>query len=290
MCLAQEIEILATIFASDTFSLPPPYLLSAKISSFIFTRTTSISARVGGSFTKGVSSVVTALLLLLVPLIAPASATLVTSRDALGKGSATSFDLLGRPARTLTGISVPATAPGPQTITAWIAGLSSAGEGETETVYTYDTAPGYGLGKVASVTFKEFERNAGGAITATRQVVETYTYDALGRSVSGSTALSGQVAFNGTHNVSTSYDGLGRVSTVTDAGGYTRASVYNERGFLGAVHEFSAGGPMLWRGMSYDASGKMLLEHNGNGIGTQNRYHPTRGFLESSKTLRWTNK
>jgi len=31
--------------------------------------------------------------------------------------------------------------------------------------------------------------------------------------------------------------------------------------------------------MDYDASGKLLLEHHGNGIGTQNRYHPTRGFL-----------
>ncbi|MEQ1751505.1 MAG: hypothetical protein ABL974_18930, partial [Prosthecobacter sp.] len=212
----------------------------------------------------------------------------VLTRDALGKGTATSFDLLGRPARTLTGISVPATAEGPQTITSWISGLSTATEGETETVYTYDTAPGYGLGKAASVTFKEFERDGSGAITATRQVVESYVYDSLGRSVSGSTTLSGQVAFNGTYNVSTSYDGLGRVSTVTDAGEYTRASVYNERGFLSEVHEFSAGGAMLWRGMSYDASGKMLLEHNGNGIGTQNRYHPTRGFLESSRTLRWT--
>lgn len=44
---------------------------------------------------------------------------------------------------------------------------------------------------------------------------------------------------------------------------------------------------MLWRAMSYDAQGKLLLEHHGNGIGTQNRYHPTRGFLESSRTLRW---
>jgi hypothetical protein len=38
VCLAQEIEILATIFASDTSSLPPPYLLSAVInSSSLFT-------------------------------------------------------------------------------------------------------------------------------------------------------------------------------------------------------------------------------------------------------------
>ncbi len=44
---------------------------------------------------------------------------------------------------------------------------------------------------------------------------------------------------------------------------------------------------MLWRAMSYDAQGKLLREHHGNGIGTQNRYHPTRGFLESSRTLRW---
>jgi len=212
------------------------------------------------------------------------------TRDALGRGTATSFDLLGRPTRTLTGITVPAPAsvPGPQAITAWIAGLSTATEGETETLHTYDTAPGYGLGKAATVTFKEFERDGSGAITATRQVVETYAYDSLGRSVSGSTTLSGQVAFDGTYTVSTSYDALGRVSTVTDAGGHTRASVYNARGFLAEVHEGFQGGSLLWRGMSYDASGKLLLEHHGNGIGTQNRYHPTRGFLESSRTLRWT--
>jgi len=214
----------------------------------------------------------------------------VLTRDALGRGTATSFDALSRPVRTLTGITVPAPAsvPGPQAITAWIAGLSTATEGETETLHTYDTAPGYGLGKAATVTFREFERDGSGAITATRQVVETYAYDSLGRSVSASTTLSGQVAFDGTYTVSTSYDALGRVSTVTDAGGHTRASVYNARGFLAEVHEGFQGGSLLWRGMSYDASGKLLLEHHGNGIGTQNRYHPTRGFLESSRTLRWT--
>ena len=40
--------------------------------------------------------------------------------------------------------------------------------------------------------------------------------------------------------------------------------------------------------MSYDASGKLLLEWHGNGIGTANRYHPTRGFLESTRTMRYT--
>jgi len=60
---------------------------------------------------------------------------------------------------------------------------------------------------------------------------------------------------------------------VTDAGGYTRASVYNVRGFLSAVHELSAGVSMLLRAMSYDAQGKLLLEHHGNGICNQNRGH-----------------
>ena len=46
---------------------------------------------------------------------------------------------------------------------------------------------------------------------------------------------------------------------------------------------------MLWRGMAYDAQGKPLMVFDGNGIGTKNRYHPTRGFVESSRTYRWTN-
>ncbi|MCX6855942.1 MAG: hypothetical protein NTV80_13665, partial [Verrucomicrobia bacterium] len=111
-------------------------------------------------------------------------------------------------------------------------------------------------------------------------------YDSLGRSISGSTTLSGQVAFNGTYNVSSTYDALGRVNTVTDAGGYTRASKYNDYGFLSSIHEGSSTGNFLWQGMSYDASGKMLEEWHGNGIKTVNRYHPTRGFLESTRTLR----
>ena len=41
--------------------------------------------------------------------------------------------------------------------------------------------------------------------------------------------------------------------------------------------------------MDHDAEGKTLNEHHGNGLATVNRYHPTRGFVESSRTLRWTN-
>ena len=38
--------------------------------------------------------------------------------------------------------------------------------------------------------------------------------------------------------------------------------------------------------MDYDAEGKTLNEHHGNGLATVNRYHPTRGFVESSLTFR----
>jgi RHS repeat-associated protein len=209
----------------------------------------------------------------------------VLTRDTMGKGTATEFDKLSRPVRTLTGIDVPAPADvaGPKVINAWIKSLPAV---ETETVYTYDTAPGFGLGKAATVTFKEYERDANGAVTATRTVEETYVYDALGRSISGSTTLSGQVAFDGTYNVSSTYDALGRVNTVTDAGGYTRASRYNDYGFLSSIHEGTSAGNFLWQGMNYDASGKMLEEWHGNGIKTVNRYHPTRGFLESTRTQR----
>ncbi|MCX6853831.1 MAG: hypothetical protein NTV80_02880, partial [Verrucomicrobia bacterium] len=91
----------------------------------------------------------------------------VLTRDAMGYGTVTEFDKLSRPVRTLTGIAVPAQVPGPSAINAWIKNLPAV---ETETVYEYDNAPGFGLGKAATVTFKEYERDANGAVTATRTV------------------------------------------------------------------------------------------------------------------------
>jgi RHS repeat-associated protein len=217
------------------------------------------------------------------------------TRDAQGFGSATSFDSLGRPQRMLTGVPVALdnlSVTNPSAITAWISSLQTNSVGETETIYTYydDNAPGqHSLGRAASVRFREFERDGSGAIIATHEVLETYTYDHLGRSLSSTTTLTGQLeGFNGSYTTSTTYDALGRVKTVTDPGGFTRASKYNEFGFLSGVHEGTDTGTMLWQAWDYDAQGKLLLEYHGNGMGTQNRYHPTRGFLESSRTLRWT--
>jgi RHS repeat-associated protein len=154
---------------------------------------------------------------------------------------------------------------------------------ETRTLTAYDTAPGNGLGKPHTITFIQRE----GAVE--REVTETYGYDFLGRLVHGTTALSNQVAFNGIYSGSTTYHpstspGYGRVASVTNPGGFTRVSEYNSLGFLSKVREES--GSLLWEGKAYDAQGKLLLEEHGNGLGTVNTYHPTRGFIESSLTWR----
>ncbi len=158
---------------------------------------------------------------------------------------------------------------------------------ETLTETEFDGTSGFGLGKPKQVTFTHKD---GGV---DRVVVESYSYDLLGRPVETTTTLSGQVAFNGTYINSSSYHlsttpGYGRVATVTDPGGFVRASVYNSLGFLAEVHDGSVTGNLLWRGIEYDAEGKILMEYNGNGIGTKNRYHPTRGFIQSSQTYRGT--
>ena len=56
-----------------------PYRRPFRMISLIFARSSSMSASVGGSLEKGVSSVFTALVLLLVPAMAAACAALVTS-------------------------------------------------------------------------------------------------------------------------------------------------------------------------------------------------------------------
>jgi hypothetical protein len=66
------------------------------------------------------------------------------------------------------------------------------------------------------------------------------------------------VAFNGSYSSGTTYHpsaapGYGRTATVTDPGGFTRASVYNSLGFLSEVREGTVAGTLLWKGKAYDA-------------------------------------
>lgn len=215
------------------------------------------------------------------------------TKDALGVWSVVKYDLLGRTTHQWSGVPTfdPASSADPTSY-----------ETLTVTTFDFETATNFGLGKPHTVSFTHKD----GA--ATRTVVETYAYDTLGRGTGTTVTLGGQVAFNGTYTTSTTYfasgsPGFGRTATITDAGGHQRASVYNALGFLCQVNEVrglpdTAGTPasvtnpadiMLWRGMAYDAQGKPLMEYHGNGIGTKNRYHPTRGFVESSQTYRWTN-
>ena len=207
-----------------------------------------------------------------------------TYYDAFGRTQATKdsrntwtvfeYDALGRTTRRWTGVGTynPLN-PSPPTVY------------ETLTESAYDSASGFGLGKPASVTFTHKDGDK------TRLVAESYAYDSLGRPTNSTVRLSGQEAFDGSYSSSTTYHAsgaphYGRTSTVTDPGGFTRASVYNSLGFLAEVHEASSSGPLLWQAIGYDAEGRMLEERHGNGIGTRNRYHPTRGFVESSQTFR----
>jgi RHS repeat-associated protein len=219
----------------------------------------------------------------------PNTGTSWTYYDAYGRVQATKdnngistlleYDLLGRATKRWTGVAG---------VTGYMVGPLAPAACETLTVTAYDTAPGMGIGKPHTVAFTHYNG-------LQHNVSETFAYDSLGRPTESSVTLAGQVAqpmeFNGTYTSATTYypssaPGYGRTATITDPGGFTRASVYNSLGFLEKLCEGSASGAVLWQGKAYDAEGRTLEEEHGNGLSTRNRYHPTRGFVESSRTFR----
>lgn len=182
---------------------------------------------------------------------------LVRTRDAMGVEHHFTYDVLGRQKTRTT----------PETFTSW----------------TYDvvTAESNGLGKVHSVTHTTTN------VTPVPTQYEETTYDALGRVVRTTLALGDQPAFNGQYVSKVSYDALGRVDVVTDPGGFATQNEYNAFGFKSGVREAHATQVrVLWRAFAYDAEGKLLQERHGNGVATDNVYHPTRGTLQASTSYR----
>ncbi|MDQ6959532.1 MAG: SpvB/TcaC N-terminal domain-containing protein [Mariprofundaceae bacterium] len=134
--------------------------------------------------------------------------------------------------------------------------MVSRTEAEGASSWTYDTL---WVGALSSET---------GGIAS-----KAYIYDTYGRVKSASTTINGQ-----TYNVSTGYDNIGRVGTITYPTGITIKRNYSAAGFLQSVSN-AASGAIIWQANSMDAFGHVTSESFGNGVTTTRSYDPKRGVL-----------
>ena len=131
--------------------------------------------------------------------------------------------------------------------------------------WTYDTVV-KGIGKPARVT------GPGGFAT-------DYVYDALGRPSAVTTTVNAE-AFT----VSNTYDPLGRLDTVQyPQTGFTIRRVYNALGFLTEVRNAQSNA-LYWQATAGDATGRIINETYGNGLGSQRFYNFQTGNLEGIRT------
>ena len=137
------------------------------------------------------------------------------------------------------------------------------------TTWTYDTASGKGIGKLASV---QFTPHTGSTLAAYSNVM---TYDTLGRPSSQSTT-----AHNSTYVSSTAYDQFSRPITLTYPTGFVVKNLYDVNGYLKQITNSDAT-TTYWQANSYDSDGHLTEEQYGNGIITDRVYIPQNGLLKT---------
>lgn len=135
--------------------------------------------------------------------------------------------------------------------------------------WVYDTAPGKGIGKLATVTgINGYQRS--------------YAYDNLGRTrESTSTILSSN------YTITYDYDAFSRISTVTYPQGnssrFTTRNIYDTNGYLKRV-ENASNGLKYWEAITTNALGQITKERFGNNLDTINNYNAQTGRLEAITT------
>jgi RHS repeat-associated protein len=176
----------------------------------------------------------------------------VSAENARGQITSTTYDLLGRVATV--------TRP----------------DGEGTYTYHYDTAPGAGVGQLHYVTGPDGYR-------------DEIAYDHRGRPVRSFTARpnpddgpSGRLE---TFTAFTTYDGLGRVHTSTDAGRLTTLHEYDSLTSAPLSLRIGPGTPgagtLLWKAGTYDSEGKPLTQTLAHGITRSASYYPLTGLIDT---------
>lgn len=118
---------------------------------------------------------------------------------------------------------------------------------------TYDAS-----GRILNISTGNWDGSNMSDILATN----TYAYDAAGRLLSETQALSGLAS--GT--VSRTLDADGRVSSLTNVNGSTTSIVWNARGQMAAISENVSATPVV--AYAYDAAGRRALRTLANGVNT----------------------
>lgn len=137
------------------------------------------------------------------------------------------------------------------------------------TTWTYDTAAGKGVGKLASVQFTPHQ----GSNLAPYS--NTLTYDTLGRISSQSTS-----AHNSTYVSSTLYDQFSRPWKLTYPTGFVVQNLYDANGYLKQITNSDAS-VTYWQANQYDGDNHVTEEQYGNGIITDRVYIPQNGLLKT---------
>lgn len=143
--------------------------------------------------------------------------------------------------------------------------LISRTEPEGTTTWTYDTAL-KGVGKPTQVDGPNGYR-------------QTFVYDALGRPSRTQTVVEGD-----TFAFETTYDGNGRVATVTyPQTGFAIRNTYNGLGYLVDIRDGTTN-DLYWQANARNAHGQLTRETLGNGLSTDHVYNDATGFQEAIQT------
>jgi|GEM_PF-3782071 len=139
---------------------------------------------------------------------------------------------------------------------------TSNAPGEGTTSWIYDTAPGAGIGRIASTT-------------SDSGCTESIAYDSLGRPALHRKIIQGEV-----FDLQTGYDSLGRMSKITYPTGLSVVYEYGVLGNLASVKDESSGS-VYWTALGYDRWNNVVTERMGNGVETTRTFDDSRGWLLS---------
>ncbi|MBL1293435.1 MAG: hypothetical protein COB61_006155, partial [Thiotrichales bacterium] len=144
--------------------------------------------------------------------------------------------------------------------------LISRTEPEGSTTWSYDTAPGAGVGKLHSVSRTQDSYR------------QSFTYDSLGRSSASQTHI-----LNQDYNVSTQYDRFSRIQSRVYPTGFSTRNHYTANGYLERVTE-AASNKLYWQALAVDEFGNISQEKFGNGVESTMAYDAKTGYLQAIST------
>lgn len=140
-------------------------------------------------------------------------------------------------------------------------------EPEGTSTWSYDAAPGKGIGKLYKVT--------GPAGSGYEKV---HSYDSLGRTQ----AVTTTILFED-YTLNYTYDNFSRLETIAYPTGFSTRNVYDGKGSLIRMENASTG-IMYWELSDMNAHGQVTQEQVGNGLDTIRSYKPETGRLASIRT------